>query len=374
MQFADVIGQEGAKRKLMNMISSGRMPHAMLISGSEGSGGLPLAFAIAQYLNCENPSASDSCGECNSCSKAKKFIHPDIFYTYPTIVKKSGDKPLSAEFITEWRKAINENPYITYNEWLDAIGAETKQGNITSNECHEIIRRISLKSYESKYKVQIVWLAELLRLEGNVLLKSIEEPPPGTVFILVTEQPDLILTTILSRTQLLRLPPIETEAIEAALQQKLELDKRSAAHEIAHLSNGSWVAAMELAQNEQIESEAIFLAWLRFCAGKFSAQTASGLMNWIDEFQTLGREKQKLLLQYGLFFIQNCLEEKAGGSNRLQQGALEASKKIAARYPLETLKEVHDVLNKFHYHIERNAHAKIAAMSNSLLISEAFNA
>jgi len=374
MQFSDVIGQEGAKRKLMNMISSGRMPHALLISGSEGSGGLPLAFAIAQYLNCENPSEADSCGECNSCSKAKKFIHPDIFYTYPTIVKKSGDKPLSAEFITEWRKAINENPYITYNEWLDAIGAETKQGNITSNECHEIIRRISLKSYESKYKVQIVWLAELLRLEGNVLLKSIEEPPPGTVFILVTEQPDLILTTILSRTQLLRLPPIETEAIETALLQRLELDKRGAAGEIAHLSNGSWVAAMELAENEQIESEAIFLAWLRFCAGKFSAQTASGLMNWIDEFQTLGREKQKLLLQYGLFFIQNCLEEKASGNNRLQQGALEASKKIAARYPLETLKEVHDVLNKFHYHIERNAHAKIAAMSNSLLISEAFNA
>jgi DNA polymerase-3 subunit delta' len=374
MQFSDVIGQEGAKRKLMNMISSGRMPHALLISGSEGSGGLPLAFAIAQYLNCENPSETDSCGECNSCSKAKKFIHPDIFYTYPTIAKKSGDKPLSAEFITEWRKAINENPYITYNEWLDAIGAETKQGNITSNECHEIVRRISLKSYESKYKVQIVWLAELLRETGNVLLKSIEEPPPGTIFILVTEQPDLILTTILSRTQLLRLPPIETEAIEAALQQRLELDKRGGAPEIAHLSNGSWVAAMEFAQNEQIESEAIFLAWLRFCAGKFSSQTASGLMNWIDEFQTLGREKQKLLLQYGLFFIQNCLEEKARGNNRLQYGALEASKKIAARYPLETLKEVHDVLNKFHYHIERNAHAKIAAMSNSLLISEAFNA
>jgi len=374
MQFSDVIGQEGAKRKLMNMISSGRMPHALLISGSEGSGGLPLAFAIAQYLNCENPGETDSCGECNSCSKSKKFIHPDIFYTYPTIVKKSGDKPLSAEFIIEWRKAINENPYITYNEWLDAIGAETKQGNITSNECHEIVRRISLKSYESKYKVQIVWLAELLRETGNVLLKSIEEPPPGTVFILVTEQPALILTTILSRTQLLRLPPIETEAIETALQQRLELDKRGATGEIAHLSNGSWVAAMELAQNEQIESEAIFLAWLRFCAGKFSAQTASGLMNWIDEFQTLGREKQKLLLQYGLFFIQNCLEEKANGNNRLQQGALEASKKIAARYPLETLKEVHDVLNKFHYHIERNAHAKIAAMSNSLLISEAFNA
>ncbi len=374
MQFSDVIGQEGAKRKLMNMISSGRMPHALLISGSEGSGGLPLAFAVAQYLNCENPSQTDSCGVCNSCSKSKKFIHPDIFYTYPTIVKKSGDKPLSAEFITEWRKAINENPYITYNEWLDAIGAETKQGNITSNECHEIVRRISLKSYESKYKVQIVWLAELLRETGNVLLKSIEEPPAGTVFILVTEQPDLILTTILSRTQLLRLPPIETEAIEAALQQKLELDKRGAAPEIAHLANGSWVAAMELAQNEQIESEAIFLAWLRFCAGKFSSQTASGLIGWIDEFLTLGREKQKQLLQYGLFFIQNCLEEKTTGNNRLQQGALEASKKIAARYPLATLKEVHDVLNKFHYHIERNAHAKIAAMSNSLLISEAFNA
>jgi len=214
MQFQNVIGQFSAKHKLQNMMASGRMPHALLISAAEGFGGLPLAVALAQYINCENPTAQDSCGVCEACNKIKKLIHPDVFFTYPTVPQKSGDKPVSTDFIKQWRKAFSENPYLTYNQWLTQITDDNKQGNITVNECHEIIKRISLKNYEGKFKVQIIWMAELLREAGNALLKSIEEPPANTVFILVTEQPELILNTILSRTQMLRLPPIEHEAIE----------------------------------------------------------------------------------------------------------------------------------------------------------------
>lgn len=372
MQFSEVIGQNEAKRKLKLMVEAGRLPHALLISGSEGSGTLPLALALAQYINCESP-GDDSCGQCSSCIKIKKHMHPDVFYTYPTIAKKSGDKPVSTDFITEWRKALGENYYLTYNEWLNQIGAENKQGNITTKECQEIVRHISMKAYEAQYKIQIIWMAELLRETGNVLLKSIEEPPPNTIFILVTEQPELILTTILSRTQMLRLPPIETAEIEKAISDKLDVDRKQEAAELAFLSNGNWVTAKELLEQEETDVEELFLSWLRYSAARFSAQSVGGLYNWIEAFQPIGREKQKLMIRYGLFFIENCLEQLTTGNNRLKGQALEVSIKISERYPLSTLVKVNEILNKFHYHIERNANPKIIAMSNSLEISAAFN-
>ncbi len=372
MQFKQVIGQSAVKRKLLNMLRSGRVPHALLISGSEGTGGLPMAMAMAQYLNCENPTENDSCGICNSCQKTSKLIHPDIAFTFPTITQKSGDKPISNDFIREWRNTVLQNPYITYNQWLDAIGADTKQGNITAYECQEIIRRINLKSYEAKYKVQIIWLAELLRETGNVLLKSIEEPPPNTMFLLVAEQTELILPTILSRTQQLRLPPIDVNDIQTALENVLDFERKHQAAEIANLAGGSWVNALDVMNSDEMESEQLFLSWMRICAVSFNAQNIAGLPAWVESFQELGREKQKLLLRYGLMFIENSIAEQTNQTNRLSNAALEASKKIAARYSHLHLYAIQESLNQFHYHIERNANAKIAALSHSLKIADAF--
>lgn len=371
MQFSDVIGQQQAKQKLFNMVHSGRMPHALLISAAEGYGGLPLAVALAQLLNCESPAENDSCGICSACVKASKLVHPDIYFTYPTVALKNEDKkPVSADFIKAWRSAFLENPYITYYQWMEKITDDNKQGNITVAECHEIIKQLSLKNYEGKFKVQIIWLAELLKEYGNALLKTIEEPPANTVFILVTEQPHQILNTILSRTQMLRLPPIEREAIELALTQKLDFERKDDAARLANLAAGSWSNALELLSEEDSDVEEVFLNWFRNCAGRFSPQTASAIMQVIDEFSDLKREKQKLFVRYGLFFIQNCLMQKATGKNNLQNRALEASKKIADRYGFEMFAYVEELLNKLHYQIERNANPRISLHSTSIKINE----
>lgn len=371
MKFSEVIGQTQAKQKILNMLASGRMPHALLISAAEGYGGLPLALALAQFLNCENPTENDSCGTCSACVKTKKLVHPDLFFTYPTVTKKPSEKPVSSDFIKEWRKAFLENPYITYNQWLATITDDNKQGNITAEECNEIVRHISLKNFEAKYKIQIIWMAELLRDSGNKLLKSIEEPPQNTIFILVTEQPEQILNTILSRTQMLRLPPIEHDAMEKAFEQVLDFESKNDANRLANLANGSWSMALELLNAEDSEVEDIFLNWFRYCAGKFSSQTAVGILQIVDEFHGLKREKQKLFVRYGLFFIENCLLQKTTGENYLQHQALEASKKIAAHYDFEVFQVIEVLLNKLHYQIERNANPKIALHSTALKVHEA---
>jgi DNA polymerase-3 subunit delta' len=370
MQFSQVIGQARAKEKLLNMYRSGRVPHALLISASEGYGGLPLAVALAQLLNCENPTETDSCGACDSCVKSKKLIHPDIFFTYPTVPGKAGQKTVCTDYIQEWRKAFLKDPYLTYQQWLAEISSDNKQGNITVAECHEIIKRISLKNYEGRYKIQIIWMAELMKEYGNTLLKSIEEPPPNTYFILVTEQPDQILSTILSRTQMIRLPPIELAALEAALKEKLDFESKEQARHWATLASGSWAAAQDVLLSRDWDVESIFLNWLRYCAGRFSPQTATGIMKTLDEFFELKREKQKLFVRYGLFFIHNCLNEKNSVQNYLQQEALEVSKKIAQRYGVEVLAGIEDLLNKLYYQIERNANPRIALHSLSIRLNE----
>jgi DNA polymerase III subunit delta' len=208
MQFSKIINQQEVKQQLIELVQHNRLSHALLFLSKEGSGALSLAFALAQYITCEraNPKSqtsnslfgeelptpnsqlpTDSCGICPSCLKAIQLIHPDIHFSYPVVTKKSGSPPLSVDYITEWREFIKSYPYGNVYDWLQFIGAENKQGNITANECNDIIRKLSLKSFESEYKVLIMWMPEYLGTEGNKLLKLIEEPPPNTLFILVAE-------------------------------------------------------------------------------------------------------------------------------------------------------------------------------------------
>ena len=211
MQFKDVIGQQQLKEQLIRSANNGKVSQAMLFLGAEGSGTLAMALAFAQYLNCENPGATDSCGTCNSCKKATKLIHPDIFYTYPTIKARS----LAKDYISEWRESVSANAYMNIVEWIAFLDSENKQGNITANECDQIVKQHSLKHYEGKYKIQIVWMAEYLKKEGNKLLKIIEEPPANTIFILIAENIEEILVTILSRTQLIKFSRLNDKIIES---------------------------------------------------------------------------------------------------------------------------------------------------------------
>ena len=252
MQFKDVIGQIPVKQHLAEMVEQNRLSHALLFLGKEGSGALPLAMAFAQYvvsLPQAAPVVEDLFGGMTALEPAPSFIHPDqiaaqpafqraaqlihpdLHFSFPVIPRKSGDKPTSNDYISEWREFISLYPYGNVYDWLQFIGAENKQGNITADECNDIIRQLNLKSFESEYKVLLLWMPEYLGKEGNKLLKLIEEPPPNTLFILVAENEEMILPTILSRCQLIKIPMPEDTEIEQALVERANANMKPSKHQ-----------------------------------------------------------------------------------------------------------------------------------------------
>ena len=236
MLLNQVAGQQMAKEGLLRMWQNDHLPHAMLFSGAEGTGGLPLALAFAQFIFCTNKQGYDACGQCNDCHKASRLEHADLHMSFPSIPPKPNTKAMSRYYIQQFREFIVQTPYGTTYDWLQFINAENKQGNITAEECREIIENLSLKSYEGGKKVQIIWRPEYFGKEGNILLKLIEEPPADTVLILVAEEPETILPTILSRTQIIRLAPVSAADIAQGLTDRSLADPKKAA-QVAHISH-----------------------------------------------------------------------------------------------------------------------------------------
>ena len=292
MLFSEVIGQEPLKNKLISNLKSGKISHAQLFLGQSGYGGLSLALAYAQYLNCANPGERDSCGECDSCKKMAAMEYADLHFSFPVISKKSGTKPISADYITEWRKALKENPYMDYAQWMQIIEAENKQGNITAEECRDIIRKLSLKPMYDGYKILIMWLPEYLGKEGNILLKTLEEPAPNTLMILVAENEENILQTILSRTQIQRVTSIPMAEIEKALMRNPE-NGREKSGRVAHLSDGNYNTALRLIDAEENNYTEDFILWMRAC---FKPDMAA-VTKWVETMSATGRENQKNFLR-----------------------------------------------------------------------------
>lgn len=383
MRFEAVVGQQLLKQKLIPMIVDERLPHAILLAGHEGVGTLPTALAIAQMACCERvrpkkaddgglfgapppitplAPATDSCGECMSCQKAQKLIHPDIHFTYPVYTKKAGSKSLSTDFIQEWRTALAANPYLNLNDWLQHIEAENKQGNISSAECKEIIQSVSLKSFESEYKVYIIWMAEQLKESGNILLKVIEEPPPNTLFIFVVEQIELVIGTILSRTQIFKLPPILPDEMAAFLTQKENIEPEHA-HKIARIADGNLNLALQLSRLATNQYEAALQRWFSTSVRLFGATATDAsitLQDIADEFQKLGRENQKAFLQYSLWTLReiNILSQGLI-SEKLSSSELAFAQKVATLITPDAAKKLMTLLENLMYHIERNANPKI---------------
>lgn len=369
MQFKDVIGQKDLINHLLVNGQSGRNSHAQLFLGAEGSGALPVVLAYAQYINCLQPTASDSCGTCSSCSKYSKLIHPDLHFSFPSIAKKSGDKVLSTAWLPDWRKAIIENPYLTYTDWMNKIADSNKMGNISVAECQDIISRLALAAFEGKFKVLVMWLPEFLREAGNVLLKIIEEPPPKTIFLLVAEKADAILTTITSRTQLIKVPRIETQDLAKYLE-KVHAIAPDEAFSIALLAEGSYTEALRLMQADISLNETLLKEWLRSIYG----QNAGNILRWLTKINELGREKQKNFLQYTQHFLRSCFlfNYDANALVRLQGSEKEFLQKFAPHLGKNTIEQLNQHLNIATTYIERNANGKLVFHQLTFVFEKAF--
>lgn len=338
------------------MADSGKVPHAMLFTGPEGSGSLPLALAFAQRLNCLEPQNGDSCGKCSSCRKAEKFIHPDLHFSFPFPGGK--ENPTSDKFLPEWRQFLTENPYRSYRMWMDFVADDKKQGNIPVSECQNIIQKLSLVAFEGQYKVLVLWMPELLREAGNVLLKLIEEPPAQTIFLLVAKDPDQLLTTILSRVQRVQIQGIERDALAAYLQAHNDCSPEEAIS-VANMSEGNLLEAFRLLEENAGQNEELFKEWMRLCFNL--AANAAKLNGWIAQVAGLGREKQKNLFDYGLFIMREAFLHKFGCSNlnRLTASEQDFVNKFAPFMNDKNLPLLSRTFSDGITFIERNGNARI---------------
>lgn len=354
MQFKDVINQDNVKNNLVKLFSSGRLPHALLFLGKEGAGGLAMVLAFAQYIFCENKASSDSCGQCSSCIRINKLTHPDLHLTFPTI----GPKPnLSNTFLPQFREFVQQTPYGSTYDWLQFIEAENKQGNISADECREIINRLNLTAFESGYKIQIIWRPEYLGKEGNILLKLIEEPPEKTLLFLVAENEEDILNTILSRTQKIVLSPLSPKTIARSLTQRLQIDEKRAL-QIARISENSYTQALKLEQNAGIND------WMPVLRDWFNAIftfNAIATAKWVDEMSKTTREQQKHFLFFAQELLAHVLRISVVPNYQppLVADELDFAKKLAHRnLDISVFEKMNTSISKTIYHIERNAHSK----------------
>ena len=307
MQFKQVIGQTYLKQRLIQSVKDNHVPHAQLFLGPSGCGKLPLALAYAQYILCPNRTETDSCGVCPTCQKMQKLVHPDLHFVVPTNTTKSvKSNPESDLFMEEWREFVLKNEgYFNDTDWYAFLDIENKQGYMSVRDAASLLRKLNMKAYEGDYKIAIIWMAEKMRVEtANKLLKLLEEPPEKTVFLLIAEDQDQLLATIRSRTALVKIPALDTDAIETALQQRFGCDPQQA-HDAAMISEGDWLTACR--SFKDFEDHKFFFAtfqqWMRLC---FRA-AYSEIIDFSANVKGIGRERQKELLEYGLRIIRNSL-------------------------------------------------------------------
>lgn len=306
MQFRDVIGQNSIKQRLIQAVSEDRIPHAQLFAGPQGNGKLALALAFAQYINCPNRRENDSCGVCNSCRKYERLIHPDLHFTFPIIKTASVTNPTSSDYMTKWRNYFGEHPYPQYEKWMQIIADENKQGAIYVDEAKDLIHKLNQKSYEAEYKVSIIWLPETMNVNcANKILKILEEPPAKTLFILISESEEKLLSTIRSRCQFIRVPRISDDDLQAALAPIAESTNSNPAT-VARLARGNYFLALEIMQNDELRRYNFkqFTAIMRYGYGRKLAE----ILSWSEEMAGIGRVRQLGLLKYcGEFLRENFL-------------------------------------------------------------------
>ena len=371
MRFSELIGQEQAIDRLRRSVQSERIPHAQLITGKDGLGGLPLALAYATFLSCENPTSEDSCGQGPSCRKYDKLQHPDLHFAFPLAsTTKIGSKPVSSMALEEWREFIFESPYSNLLDWYRKLGMENKQGSISVHESLEIIKSLSLKTYESPFKVMIIWHAERMNTQAaNKLLKIIEEPPEKTIFLLLTDDEEKMLLTIRSRTQLLPLKRIDDPSIAKALKSEFDLSQEQL-NSILSQSDGNYGSALRiLRENDEhhlFSSE--FVEWMR--AG-FKGDLHF-LVDWSNRMAGLGRERLKAFLDFSVAIFREAMltNYEVSELNRMMQVTPDFKMdRFAPFIHGNNIVQILEELEKARYHVERNGNARIIMLDLSIEMS-----
>ena len=361
MQFKDVIGQSAIKQRLIASVRENHVSHAQLFLGPAGSGKLPLALAYAQYILCPNRTETDSCGVCPTCQKMQKLVHPDLHFVVPTAnTKKVKSNPESDLFMEEWREYVIQNEgYVDTSSWYTFLDVENKQGYMSVRDAASLLRKLNMKAYEGEFKIAIIWMAEKMRTDtANKLLKLLEEPPEKTVFLLIAEDQDQLLATIKSRTALVKIPAIEISQVEEALVERLGCDPQQA-HDAALISEGNWSNACHFVKESEDRKFffTTFQQWMRLC---FRA-AYSELIDFSNNIKSLGREKQKELLDYGLRIIRNALlfNNNLAGIVMLPDDEKTFNSKFAPFITPANLAQIAELFEEAIRHIERNGNAQI---------------
>lgn len=368
MLFQSIQGQDHFKKQLIRIYKEQKIPHALLLLNREGGTGLALGLAFARFLHCEDKQAEDSCGKCSSCKKYDKLIHPDLNFVYPVAGNDKISKPLSRDYLPAWRKMLLELPFPEIRDWMEAMDTQNKQALIPVEESRQIIQNLSLKSFEGNEKIVLIWLPENMNPQAaNALLKVLEEPPPQSIFLMVCENIEKLLLTILSRVRVLQVPGLSDEETEGNLVHFFGLDKVKA-RELAGMADGNLNFAIKIYKNPSEKDLFWFRDWMRLC---YKKETAA-LIKMAEEFGNLEKEIQKKYLYYGLCVCRDALVLLNGDQKTLK---LYGEKLDFVWGFARTLQPgltgiLYHTLNELYLHLERNANARIAFMDASLLLSE----
>ena len=370
MFFKDIVGQSEVKERLVTSARKGLIPHAQLFCGPEGVGKFPLALAYAQYLNCENPTDNDSCGKCASCVKYAHLTHPDLHFVFPIVKKAAKKKEVCDDYIADWREFVKQhNYYFNLTQWLDHIDAENSQGLIYAKESEEILRKLSLRIYEAKYKIMIIWLPEKMHEScANKLLKIIEEPTDNTIFLLVSDTPDNIITTIQSRCQRINVHGVAESDIVQALESEYNILPDDAAT-VAHLSKGSYLKAVEtISLNE--EHKFFFNLFVQMMRASY-ARNIKEIKTIGNELAAIGRENQKSFLIYSQrmvreYFVSNLHQPEI---TYLAQDEANFGIRFAPFINERNIVGFMDELALAERHIEQNLNAKMVFFDLCLKIT-----
>ncbi len=370
MFFKEISGHKEIKRKLLITVKEERISHAQLFTGPQGNGKLAMAIAYAQYVSCTDKQENDSCGKCSSCIKYNKLIHPDLHFVFPVVSYKGNSKPVSDDFLKQWREFILEKSYHSFNDWLEKMGVEKKQAGIFAHESNEIIRKLNLKTFESDYKVMIIWMPERMNISAaNKVLKVIEEPPEKTLFILVSDNTEMIIRTILSRTQLIKIPKISREDMYETIKGEYEIPEEKI-QEIVRLSSGSFLKALKLLNSDEVGDSEYFTKFTELMRYSYSVKIDK-LLLWAEGMSGFGREKQKIFIKYSLRmlrenFILNISSENKNKISFLADKELNFSEKFSTFIHKNNIYKLNEEFNLALKHIERNGYDRLIMLDLAL--------